>query len=276
MTLLYNRSYTGPIQACIFDWAGTIVDFGCMAPTFVFVEVFERQGVSITAQEAREPMGAHKRVHIQRITELSSVRQRWQDAHGRLPDDNDVEAMYTDFIPKQIECLSTYSDMIPGALDAVAAMRKRGIKIGTTTGYTTDMTAVNLADAKRQGFEPDSTVCSTEVPHGRPHPDMCLQNVINLGVSCVEACVNVDDTITGVESGLNAGMWSVALTVSGNEVGLSLADWQALPADEQTKLRNRAHDRMSRSGAHYVIDSVADLMPCMDDIQARLARGEKP
>jgi len=276
MTFQYNRAYTGKIQACLLDWAGTTMDFGCLAPAVVFVEVFERMGVPITVEEARAPMGAHKRVHIQRITELGSVRQRWQEKHGRLPNDSDVEKMFTDFVPLQLACLSTYSDLIPGTLEVVAELRKRGMKIGTTTGYTTEMTAINAADAKRQGYEPDSTVCASEVPHGRPYPYMCLQNVINLGVDCVQACVKVDDTIPGVEEGLNAGMWTVGLAIAGNEVGLSLADWKALPAADQTRLRDRAYDRMRRSGAHYVIDSIADLMPCMDDIQARIARGEKP
>jgi phosphonoacetaldehyde hydrolase len=276
MTFRYRRTYTGKVQACILDWAGTTMDFGCLAPAFAFVEVFKRQGVPITVEEARAPMGAHKRVHIHQITEMDPVRQRWQEKHGRLPDDSDVETMYGEFIPLQLDCLSAYSDLIPGTLEAVEAMRGRGIKIGTTTGYTTEMTAINAADAERQGYVPDSTVCANELPLGRPYPHMCLQNLINLGVDCVQACVKVDDTITGIEEGLNAGMWSIALAVSGNEVGLSLTDWQALSGDEQKRLRGRAYDRLRPSGAHYVIDSIADLMPCIDDIDARLAHGETP
>ncbi|HEX7950750.1 MAG TPA: hypothetical protein VF494_10410, partial [Candidatus Limnocylindrales bacterium] len=68
MTFTYQRSYRGKIQAVLLDWAGTTMDFGCMAPAVVFVEVFKRKGVPITMEEARAPMGAHKRVHIQKIT----------------------------------------------------------------------------------------------------------------------------------------------------------------------------------------------------------------
>ena len=276
MTFRYDRAYTGALQACIFDWAGTTVDFGCVAPAVTFVEVFKRRDVPITLDEARGPMGAHKRVHIQEITEMGVVRQRWQDQHGRLPDDNDVEAMYQEFIPLQLDCLSIYSDLIPGTLDVVGELRRRGMKIGTTTGYTAEMTAINVKDAKRQGYEPDSIVSSDQLPLGRPFPHMCLQNVLNLGVGCVQACVKVDDTVTGIEEGLNAGMWTIGLSVSGNEVGLSLADWQACAAGDQTRLRARAEDKLRRSGAHYVADTIADLIPCMDDIQARVAGGEKP
>ncbi len=272
----YARVYRGQVQAVLLDWAGTTMDFGCVAPAVVFVEVFRRQGVPISVAEARVPMGAHKRVHIQKITELDAVRKRWQETHGRLPTDDDVEAMFQAFVPLQLECLSTYSDLIPGALETVAALRQRRIKIGSTTGYTTEMTAINLRDAARQGYKPDSTVSASEMPAGRPYPFMCLQNAINLGVDCVAACVKVDDTIPGVEEGLNAGMWSVGLAVSGNEVGLSLADWQALPAKEQEALRERAYQRMLQSGAHYVVDTIADLLPCIDAIELRLRRGERP
>jgi phosphonoacetaldehyde hydrolase len=276
MTFRYHRSYRGKIQAVLLDWAGTTMDFGCVAPAVVFVEVFKRKGVPITMEEARAPMGAHKRVHIQRITQLDSVRRRWKEARGRLPNDDDVEAMFTDFVPLQLKCLSEYSQLIPGALDTVTALRKRGYKIGSTTGYTTEMMEINLADAKKQGYEPDSTVCASDVPHGRPYPYMCLQNVINLQVSPVEACVKIDDTRPGVEEGLNAGMWTIGLAVTGNEVGLSLADWQKLPKAEQERLRQGAYTRMYQSGAHYVVDGIVDILPCLDDIEARLARGERP
>jgi phosphonoacetaldehyde hydrolase len=265
MSFNYRRSYRGPIEAVLLDWAGTTMDFGCVAPAVVFVEVFKRQGVPIEMAEARAPMGAHKRIHIQRITALDSVRDRWQQAFGRAPNDDDVERMFTEFVPLQLQCLSDYSELIPGTLGVIAELRGRGIKIGSTTGYTTEMMAINLRDAAKQGYAPDQTVCASDVPHGRPYPYMCLSNVIRLGVSTVEACVKVDDTTPGV-----------GLAVSGNEVGLSLAQWNLLsPADQQTR-RARAYQRLAQCGAHYVIDSIADLMPCIDNIQARIISGERP
>jgi phosphonoacetaldehyde hydrolase len=276
MSFVYRRQYCGNVQAALLDWAGTTMDFGCMAPAVVFVKVFERAGVPITMEEARAPMGAHKRVHIQKITELASVRGRWQAAYGRLPAEQDVDRMFADFVPLQLECLSEYSALIPGTLETVAALRARGIKIGSTTGYLRDMMEINLRDGKQQGYDPDSTVCASDVPAGRPYPYMCLQNVINLQVSPVEACVKVDDTVPGIEEGLNAGMWTIGLAVSGNEIGLTLREWNALPVAEQAARRSRAYERMRMAGAHYVVDTIAGVLPCFDDVQARLRRGERP
>lgn len=276
MSFRYDRTYRGPIEAVLLDWAGTTMDFGCMAPAVVFVEVFKRKQVPITIEEARAPMGAHKRVHIQKITELEAVRRRWQETHGRLPDDDDVEVMFADFVPLQLECLSTYSSLIPGTLEVIAALRERGVKIGSTTGYLPEMMEINRRDAEKQGYVPDSTVCAGDVPAGRPYPYMCLQNAINLGITTVHACVKIDDTTPGVEEGLNAGMWTIGLAVSGNEVGLTLEDWTALSAEEQGARRARAYTRMQQCGSHYVVDTIADVLPCIDDIQGRIARGEKP
>jgi phosphonoacetaldehyde hydrolase len=276
MTFSYRRTYRGPIEAVLLDWAGTTLDFGCVAPAVVFVEVFARQGVPITIEEARAPMGAHKRVHIQRITELESVRARWHAAHGHTPDDADVSRMFAEFVPLQLQCLSDYSALIPGTLETIAALRARGIRIGSTSGYTTEMMAINLRDAARQGYVPDATVCASDVPRGRPYPYMCLANLPRRDVYTREACVKVDDTVPGIEEGLNAGMWTVGFAVSGNEVGLSLADWTALAEADRARRRARAQGRMRQCGAHYVVDSIADLMPCIDDIQARIDRGERP
>jgi len=276
VTFSYRRTYRGPIEAVLLDWAGATMDFGCMAPAVVFMQIYERKKVPITIEEARAPMGAHKKVHIRRISELETVRRRWQEIHDRAPREADVDAMFADFVPLQLACLSEYSTLIPGTLEVVAELRRRGAKIGSTTGYLTEMMKINREDAKRQGYDPDSTVCASDVPAGRPYPYMCLQNAINLGVTTVQSCVKIDDTVPGVEEGLNAGMWTVALAVSGNEVGLPLEQWKALPASEQAAKRSRAYTRMQQCGAHYVVDSIADVMPCIDDIQDRIGRGESP
>ena len=88
----------GPLKAALLDWAGTTMDYGCYAPAVVFVEVFQRQGVEITMAEARAPMGAHKKVHIGKISQLRDVANRWVQIKGRPCTQDDVEAMLKDFV----------------------------------------------------------------------------------------------------------------------------------------------------------------------------------
>jgi phosphonoacetaldehyde hydrolase len=252
------------------------MDYGCYAPAVVFVQVYERKGVPITMAEAREPMGAHKKVHIRMISKMDGVAERWEKVHGRRPTEEDVDAMFEDFVPLQLACLADYADLIPGCLEAVADFRTRGLKIGSTTGYTGEMMELLLAEAKTRGYEPDASVCATDVPAGRPYPFMCLKNAIDLQVYPMEATVKVGDTLPDIDEGLNAGMWTIGLAKTGNEIGLSEAEIAALAPDVYEAKLARAYKRMHQTGAHYVVDGISDVPPLLDDINARLARGERP
>jgi phosphonoacetaldehyde hydrolase len=276
MEFIFRRAYCGPLKAVLLDWAGTTMDYGCMAPAVVFMDVFKRQGVEISIDEAREPMGAHKKVHIRQISKNENVARRWEKAHGRQPNESDVEAMFKDFIPLQLQCLADYADLIPGTLEAVADFRQRGLKIGSTTGYTEEMMTLLQSEAKRRGYVPDSTVCATQVPAGRPHPFMCLQNAINLQVYPLEAIVKVGDTLPDIEEGLNAGMWTIGLAMTGNEMGLTEQQVSKLAPEVRTARLERAYKRMSQTGAHYVVDSIAEVPPLLELINERLASGERP
>jgi phosphonoacetaldehyde hydrolase len=252
------------------------MDFGCMAPAVVFRQVFEKAGVPISLEEARIPMGAHKRVHIGLICEIASVRRRWIETHGSEPTDDDVGRMFDDFVPMQEACLSEYSQLIPGTLEAIAECRNRGYKIGSTSGYLPGMLAINQADAEKQGYVPDATFGAGDVKRGRPFPHMVLRNMLELDISPVQSVVKIDDTLTGIEEGLNAGAWGIGLAISGNEVGVQLDEWNAFSEEVKQKHRDRIYPTMYQRGAHYVIDSIADLIPCLDDIERRLKSGEKP
>ena len=276
MPFVYNRRYTGRLKAVLLDWAGTTMDYGCYAPAVVFIEVFKRKGVPISIEEARLPMGAHKKVHIRQITQIDRVAKAWEATHGARPTEVDVEAMFEDFVPLQLECLADYSELIPGTIEAVDAFRERGLKIGSTTGFTGEMMDILIHEAKIRGYEPDSTVCATDVPAGRPEPWMCLQNAMNLGVYPMESIVKIGDTLPDIEEGLNAGMWTIGLAKTGNEIGLNEAEITELPPDELSRKLDRARSRMYQTGAHYVVDSIADVLPLLDEIDKGLARKEKP
>jgi phosphonoacetaldehyde hydrolase len=155
-------------------------------------------------------------------------------------------------------------------------MRKQGLKIGSTTGYTGEMMQLLLEEARRRGYEPDSTVCATDVPAGRPEPWMCLRNAEMLRVFPMEAIVKIGDTLPDIEEGLNAGMWTIGLAKTGNEMGLNAQEVAALPQDELDHRLARACKRMYQTGAHYVVDSIADVLPILEQLNQRLAKGERP
>jgi len=250
---------TDGIEAVIFDWAGTTVDHGCMSPLAPFLEVFRRRGVAVSAAAARGPMGTHKRTHIERLAALPEVRAAWQARLGRPPSSADVDAMFAEFVPLQLAVLRQFAEPIAGCVEVVDALRARGVRIGSTTGYTRAMMDVLAPESAKRGFAPDVIVTADEVQRARPWPDMCLRNVMELGVSSVGACVKVDDTIAGIEEGLCAGMWTVGVVMTGNELGCTAADLAAMDPSERASRRAEGYARLRAAGAHAVIDGIADL-----------------
>lgn len=272
----YNRAYAGPVQLVIFDWAGTTMDFGCMAPAGAFAELFQRHGVAATVEEARGPMGMHKRDHIRTMIQMPSLAKQWEAKHGGAATEADVEALFQEFIPMQLEVLPAYCNIIPGVVETAKGLRAQGIKLGGTTGYNAEMMQICMDAAKKAGYAPDASVAGSQVPAGRPAPWMAIQVAMNLGIYPFESIIKVGDTVTDIQEGLNGGMWAVGVTATGNEVGLSEADWKALAPAEQQRLNDKARTKLFEAGAHYVIDGVADLLPVVEAINARLARGERP
>jgi phosphonoacetaldehyde hydrolase len=276
MSYRYQRIYSGPVQGVILDWAGTTVDYGCFAPVAVFVEVFEERGVPITMAEARGPMGMYKRDHIQAILRMPSVSQRWQEKHGHLPDNNDVDALFEASKARQVDSILRYTDLIPGAKTAIDEFRSRGLKIGSCTGYTRAMMEPLLAAAAEQGYQPDALVCPDDVAAGRPAPWMCFQNAMRLNVYPMASLVKIGDTVPDIEEGLNAGMWTIGIARTGNEIGLSQAEVEALQPDELKRRLHAVYTKLYAAGAHYVVDSLADTPAVLDHISQRMAHGERP
>lgn len=267
---------TGQLKAVVFDWAGTMVDFGSRAPMGVFVKAYAQFGVEISVAEARGPMGRAKRDHIAALMALPRINAAWAARHGHPPGESDIDKVYEVFVPMNVAVAADFSDMIPGAVETAMELRSRGLKIGSTTGYTREIMARVLPRAAAAGYAPDNLVCAGDLAEGRPGPLMMYRTMADLGVYPPSAIVKVDDTTPGIEEGLAAGMWTVGIAASGNEVGLSLEEWRALSDAERRARADRAGKVLRLAGAHYVIDTVADLLPVIEAIEQRLAAGERP
>jgi len=264
------------VKAVIFDWSGTVVDFGSRAPAAAFIEVFREFGVHLTVAEARGPMGLPKRDHLRALGSVPRIAAAWRSAHGRGFADADVDRLHDVFEPLTARVAARHADLVPGVAGVVAELRRRGVKIGSTTGYTRPIMESVLPIAARQGFAPDNLVCAGDLPAGRPTPLMMYRCFVELAVWPAAAVVKVDDTAPGIEEATAAGSWAVGVAMSGNAVGLAPERLAGLDAAETARLREDAAAELRAAGAHYVIDTVADLLPVVDAIEGRLAHGDRP
>lgn len=266
-----------PLQGVVFDWAGTLVDFGSLAPTQIFVEAFATFGITITLAQARGPMGLSKWQHIHQLLQEPLIHAQWLQVFGQAPQDADVDAVYARFMPLQIAKVGEFSAPIAGAAQVLQWLRDQGLRTGSCSGYPRVVLDKLLPQAAAAGVAPEHVVAGDELAAGaRPGPFMALANVLALGISDVRACVKVDDTVPGIEEGRNAGMWTVGLSLSGNEVGYSLAEYAQAPAEEVAARIAAAEHKLRAAGAHYVVDSIQDLPGVLLDIAARMRAGVEP
>ena len=264
------------VQAVIFDISGTTLDYGSRGPVMAFVELFGRHGVTVTHEEARRPMGTHKRDHIWAMLSDSSIAERWGKANGKKPAPELMDSLYEEFTPLQMEVLKRHCDVIPGVPAVVKELRTRGIKIANTTGFDSWMMTDLIKLAARGGYEPDLWVCPDQVGKGRPAPWMIMHAARKLEVYPLRTFVKVGDTTADVAEGHAAGVWIVSVIHSGNEVGHS-QDELAKMADDVRKAKfAAARAKLAECGPHYIINTTADLIPVIDDISARIVRGERP
>jgi len=276
---VYSRQYRGKVKAVVLDWSGTTADAYVIAPAVVFVEVFKRHGVEMTMFEARGPMGLRKDLHIKALTEDPVIRERWRGVHGKDPDQSDVDAMFADFVPMQLDCLREYTTLLPGVAETTQKLQKDyGIKIGSSTGFTRAMVDILEEDAKKQGYVPDASVAGDEVIHGaRPKPFMVYRNLDLLDVHPIQSVVKVDDTVSGVGEALEAGCWGVGIARYSNYMNFdTLTAAEQAPEGEIQRRLELTRELLRKAGAHYVIDEPVQLLEVIDDVNERLARGEKP
>jgi phosphonoacetaldehyde hydrolase len=221
-------------------------------------------------------MGLHKKDHLRALLATPEVARRWAEARGRDWAEGDLEAMYQDLVPRQLAAAERYSRLVPGVVECAAELRRRGLRVGGTTGYFRAAAELVLGAARRQGYEPDYNVCGDDVPAGRPAPWMIYRLMERFGVYPPAAVLKVGDTLADVAEGLNAGAWSVAVSASSSEMGLTEEEYAALPPGERRDRLAAVAGRFHAAGAHAVVESLSELPALLDGLNARLGRGERP
>lgn len=288
------------LEAVIFDWAGTTMDYGCYAPAVAFQQVFAEMGVPISMLEARKPMGKDKKVHIGEIAHDADVANRWFTEHKRMPTEEDVDKMFEAFQPIQMPLLVKYKDLISGTLETVEECRKMGLRIGSTTGYTGEMMGLLLYEAKKQGYLPDVSVCARghyAIGAGkmqgpllgfgdnvsRPKPAMCNLNAYLLNVSDNAAVVKVGDTLDDIREGKRTGMWTIGLAGTGNEMylteeheGLAEEQIRAKNPEEYVQKLRAAYESMSKEKPDFIIDSIRDVPTTIAEINNFIQLNRRP
>ncbi|MEF2783638.1 phosphonoacetaldehyde hydrolase [Erysipelotrichaceae bacterium HCN-30851] len=255
------------IEAVIFDWAGTTVDYGCFAPVQAFIEVFKEFGMEVTMEETRKPMGMLKWDHIKTMLEMPRIHDLWLQAHGREVENKDIDEMHDAFTGKLMGILDQFSDPKPYVVETIETLRKMGLKIGSTTGYTDQMMEVVTKVAKEKGYEPDFWITPNSVEnYGRPYPYMVFENLKHLHVTSVHAAVKVGDTISDIKEGIAAGVTTVGIIEGSSLMGLTQEEFENLTDKEKQLCYEKVEKQYKDAGADYVISTIKELPSLIESL----------
>lgn len=256
------------IEGVILDWAGTTVDYGCFAPVKVFMEIFQKRGIAVTEEETRKPMGMLKRDHIKTMLSMERISMVWKKQFGSLPTEADAEALYTDFEPMLLASLKDYATPKPHVLETIAVLRERGVKIGSTTGYTDSMMEIVSASAKQAGYAPDFWITPDATKQkGRPYPYMIFHTMEALGLGDVRRIIKVGDTVSDIKEGKQAGVWSVGVVEGSSEMSLSQQEFEALGEDQRQFYRKKVEQIFLQAGADFVIQDFRGVLKVIASIE---------
>lgn len=255
------------IEAVIFDWAGTTVDYGCFAPVQAFIEVFKEFGMEVTMEETRKPMGMLKWDHIKTMLEMPRIHDLWLQAHGREVENKDIDEMHDAFTGKLMGILDQFSDPKPYVVETIETLRKMGLKIGSTTGYTDQMMEVVTKVAKEKAYEPDFWITPNSVEnYGRPYPYMVFENLKHLHVTSVHAAVKVGDTISDIKEGIAAGVTTVGIIEGSSLMGLTQEEFENLTDKEKQLCYEKVEKQYKDAGADYVISTIKELPSLIESL----------
>lgn len=256
------------IEAVIFDWAGTTVDYGSFAPVVAFAKAFEKFGIKPTTDEIREPMGMLKWDHIHAMMKMPRITEEWKKTHGRMWEKSDVDAIYEQSERAIFEVLNEFSTPKPYVTEEIAKLREKGIKIGSTTGYTTEMMEIVVKSAEKQGYKPDAWFCPNHTNNiGRPYPYMIFRNLEALGVGSVGNTIKVGDTVADIKEGKNAGMIAVGVVEGSSVMGYSEDEYEAFSPEKKKQETLRVRNIYLDNGADYVIKNMSELCSLIEKIE---------
>jgi phosphonatase-like hydrolase len=225
------------IELVVFDIAGTTVrDNGDVAQAFI--AAFREFGFTMPPSEVKKVMGFRKIDAIALLLEKFAPAQEEQELL--------IDRIHTRFIDTMIALYRDDSHLapMPHAETLFASLQERGIKVALDTGFTRSITDTILHRLRWDDRSEliDKTICSDEVLHGRPHPDMIKSLMNDLGIASPEHVLKIGDTEVDLKEGRNAACGIVVSVTTG------------------------AYTREQLESYHpdYIIDGLNELLPIIE------------
>jgi len=182
-------------RAIIFDMDGVLID---SEPIWkdAGIELFTRLGVAMTRERMAETMGM-------RCDEVVALRYDQTPWEGMS-----VEETSNELIRLVVEKTKARGKELPGAIQAVRAAQKLGVKTAIASSSPMVLIEAVVAHLGLDGFEALHSAFSEK--RGKPAPDVYLATAKALDI-LPEHCIVIEDSLNGMKSAKAAGMHCLAV-----------------------------------------------------------------
>jgi phosphonoacetaldehyde hydrolase len=207
------------IKLVVFDMAGTTVNDKIDGLPLVlksYDEALKNYGVSVPMEVLNAQRGRDKWTVIK---ELGG---------------NNAQAIYEDFITELRKNVGKTRE-VEGTSSTFKFLQEHQVKVVASTGFPVEIAKPMINHLRwLEDKLIDSWICSEQVGASRPDPAMILHAMKKMGVSHKSSVVKIDDTVKGIEEGLNAGVYTIGVLTGSQSIQLLSA------AEPNTILRSVA------------------------------------
>jgi len=221
-------------RVVLFDWHATLVDtmdamyyaLDEVLPRLVELDLLGRlvpPGHSKTAEDARlvqyvrENARLHPKIKAQRRISRTDI---FELLFG--PDEEAKRIAHQEFDRHYARYFGPVKPLEAGSRARLTALKAHGIRIGVLSNRSRQFMAHEMYTVDGTGWHElfDTMVCGDDVHRRKPHPDLILKALENLGLPADASCWYVGDSTTDVIAAKTAGVTAVFY----NGVGWD-ADW---------------------------------------------------
>jgi len=253
------------IKLIIFDISGTIIDHGSLVTVITFKKVFNNFGIKVNPQLIIKDMGIKKENHIKKILNEDQIKIQFKNKHGIVKISNKIfNKICLDFDKELKIQVKKKLSFIKGFKNLYKFTKKNNIKIGLTTGYPRSVLNIILRYFKEKNFLPHYAVSTSDVKRGRPCGDMTLKIIKKLKIK-KKHVLKIDDSISGIEEGKNAGVKTIGLTLSGINFLNTYKKRKNLSIKKLNQMHSKISKRFIKAKTDFIIKDISFLKKTLLD-----------
>jgi len=185
------------MRAIIFDLDGTLIDL-FEEHLKAFQNVIKNNfNLNFTREDLKEYYGLPSNEILSRFFSKNNIKV------------TDYKYLIDEKRKEFKKLVSERVNVLPGAIELLNSAKSKNIKLGLATGNDNTTTEIIIKSARLDKYF-DVIVTRDDVKKGKPNPDIFLKVAEKLNVNPKE-CIAIEDSIYGIESGKNAGMFTIAV-----------------------------------------------------------------